>query len=154
MAGIILRPTGAGAYGGGTYDIIGPTGSSLGYSIVAARAGDSIEPLTRASDPNPGVTPGQVFSGAASTTSPVTLSSGGTRVTPSFAGLSGAGLDQFNFTLPAGLGTGDIALVAGVSGASTQSNVVIAICQQLTCSPETQFEGAAPSGSSPTRTKG
>jgi hypothetical protein len=43
VAGIILRPTGAGAYGGGTYDIIGPTGSSLGYSIVAARAGDSIE---------------------------------------------------------------------------------------------------------------
>ena len=41
VAGILLRPDGSGAYGGGTYDIVGPTGSSLGYKTVAARAGDN-----------------------------------------------------------------------------------------------------------------
>jgi uncharacterized protein (TIGR03437 family) len=48
-------------------------------------------------------------------------------VTSSFAGLSGAGLYQINFTVPAGLGTGDVALVAAVGGASTQPSVVISL---------------------------
>jgi hypothetical protein len=34
VAGVILRSNGKGAYGGGAYDIIGPTGSSLGYPTV------------------------------------------------------------------------------------------------------------------------
>jgi uncharacterized protein (TIGR03437 family) len=42
VTGIILRSDGSGAYGGGAYDIVGPTGSSLGYPTVAARAGDSV----------------------------------------------------------------------------------------------------------------
>ena len=41
VAGIILRSDGSGAYGGGTYDILGPTGTSLGYKTVAAKAGDT-----------------------------------------------------------------------------------------------------------------
>src|ERR1700688_3983247 len=49
------------------------------------------------------------------------------RVNPSFAGLSAAGLCQINFTVPAGLGTGDVALVATVGGASTQPSVVISL---------------------------
>jgi uncharacterized protein (TIGR03437 family) len=48
-------------------------------------------------------------------------------VNPSFAGLSAAGLYQINFTVPAGLGTGDVALVATVGGASTQPSVVISL---------------------------
>jgi uncharacterized protein (TIGR03437 family) len=128
VAGIILRPNGTGAFGGGTYDIIGPNGASLGYPTVAAKAGDLIELFGTGFGPtNPAVVPGQAFAGAASTTSPVTLSVGGASVTAAFAGLSGAGLDQINFTLPAGLGTGDIALVAGVGGVSTQANIVIAL---------------------------
>jgi len=43
VTGITIRSDGSGAYGGGTYDIIGPTGNSLGYATVAARAGDTIE---------------------------------------------------------------------------------------------------------------
>ena len=44
-AGLIIRTDGSGAYSypGGTYDIIGPTGTSLGYRTVAAKAGDYIE---------------------------------------------------------------------------------------------------------------
>jgi hypothetical protein len=40
VAGIILRSNGSPAYGGGSYDVIGPTGNSLGYATVAAKAGD------------------------------------------------------------------------------------------------------------------
>ncbi len=42
VAGIILRSDGSGAYGSGTYDIVGPTGSSLGYRTAAAKAGDTV----------------------------------------------------------------------------------------------------------------
>ena len=43
VTGIILRSDGSGAYAGGVYDIIGPTGTSLGYPTVAAKAGDIVE---------------------------------------------------------------------------------------------------------------
>jgi uncharacterized protein (TIGR03437 family) len=36
-----------------------------------------------------------------------------------WVGMSGAGLDQINLTIPAGLGTGDVPLVAGISGGHT-----------------------------------
>ena len=99
VAGIILRSNGSGAYGGGTYDIIGPTGNSLGYPTVAAKAGDTIELFAVGLGPtNPAVPAGQAFSGAAPTTNPVTLLINNVSVTPTFAGLSGAGLYQINLT--------------------------------------------------------
>ncbi len=62
VAGIILR-NGNGAYGGGTYDIIGPTGSSLGYGTVAAKAGDIVELYGIGFGPTtPPVPAGQAFS--------------------------------------------------------------------------------------------
>jgi uncharacterized protein (TIGR03437 family) len=128
VAGIILRPNGLGAYGGGAYDVIGPTGNSMGYATVAAKAGDTIELFAVGLGPtNPAVPAGQAFSGAAPTTNPVTLLIGNVSVTPAFAGLSGAGLYQVNLTVPAGLGTGDVSLVAAVGGARTPANVVISL---------------------------
>jgi uncharacterized protein (TIGR03437 family) len=41
-AAIIVRSDGSGTYGGGTYDIVGPAGFSLGYKTVPAKAGDSV----------------------------------------------------------------------------------------------------------------
>jgi uncharacterized protein (TIGR03437 family) len=41
--------------------------------------------------------------------------------------LTEAGLFQFNLTLPAGLGTGDVPLVAMVGGVQTPSGVVISL---------------------------
>jgi uncharacterized protein (TIGR03437 family) len=128
VAGIILRSEGSGAYGGGTYDILGPTGRSLGYATVAAKAGNTVELFGVGFGPTtPPVPAGQVFSGAAATTNTVQLSIGGATVTPSFAGLSSAGLYQINLTLPAGLGTGDVPLTATVGGVQTQSGVVISL---------------------------
>jgi len=128
VAGIILRSDGSGAYGGGSYDIIGPTGTSLGYPTVAARAGDVVELFGTGFGPtNPTVLAGQAFSGAAPTTSPVTLLLNNVSVTPAFAGLSGAGLYQLNLTIPSGLGSGDVSLQASVGGVETPSGVVISL---------------------------
>jgi len=81
VAGIILRPDGSGSYGGGSYDILGPTGSSLGYPTVAAKAGDTVELFAVGFGPTtPTVPAGQVFSGAAAATNSVQLGIGGTTV--------------------------------------------------------------------------
>jgi uncharacterized protein (TIGR03437 family) len=128
VAGIIVRTDGSGAYGGGTYDIVGPTGTSLGYQTVAAKAGDVVELFGTGFGPtNPAVMAGQAFSGAAPTTNAVTLQINNLSVTPQFTGLSGAGLYQINVFVPAGLGTGDVTLQAKVGGVATPSGVVISL---------------------------
>jgi len=128
IAGIILRSDGSGAYGGGSYDIIGPTGNSLGYPTVAVKAGDSISLFAVGLGPtSPAVPPGQAFSGAAPTLSPVSILINNVSVTPTFAGLSSAGLYQINLTVPANLGMGDVSLAATVAGRQTQSGVVISL---------------------------
>jgi uncharacterized protein (TIGR03437 family) len=75
----------------------------------------------------PAVQAGQAFSGAAPTTNPVAVRINNVSVTPSFAGLSGAGLYQLNLTVPAGLGTGDVSLSASVGGVQTPVGVVISL---------------------------
>ena len=128
VAGIILRSNGSGAYGGGTYDIIGPTGSSLGYPTVAAKGGDGVVLFGVGFGPtNPAVLAGQVFSGAAATANPVGLLINNASVSPAFSGLSSAGLYQLNVTIPTGLGTGDVSLRASVGGLQTPSGVVISL---------------------------
>jgi uncharacterized protein (TIGR03437 family) len=128
VTGIILRSNGSGAYGGGSYDIFGPTGTSLGYQTTAAKAGDSVVLFGVGFGPTtPSEPAGQVLSGSAPTNSTVSLLINNVSVIPSFAGLSSAGLYQINLTVPAGLGTGDVSLVAAVGGASTQNGVVISL---------------------------
>jgi uncharacterized protein (TIGR03437 family) len=74
VTAIILRPDRKGDYGGGAYDIVGPTGSSLGYATVAAKAGDVVELFGVGFGPtSPGVPAGQAFSGAAAATNTIVL---------------------------------------------------------------------------------
>jgi uncharacterized protein (TIGR03437 family) len=128
VAGIILRSDGSGAYGGGTYDIVGPTGTSLGYKTVAAKSGDLLELFGIGFGPtSPPVLAGQLYSGAAATANPVSLSINNVTINPSFAGLTSTGLYQLNVTLPAGLGTGDVPLHAMVGGVQTPSSVVLSV---------------------------
>ncbi len=128
VAGIILRLDGSGAFGGGTYDIVGPTGTSLGYKTVAAKAGDSLVLFGVGFGPtNPVVAAGQAYSGAAPTTSAVTLLINNKSVTPAFAGLTSAGLYQFNLTVPSGLGTGDVPLQGMVGGVTTPTGAVVSL---------------------------
>jgi uncharacterized protein (TIGR03437 family) len=124
-AGIILRTDGSGTSGGGTYDIVGPTGNSLGYPTKAAKAGDSLVLFGVGFGPTtPAVPAGKPFSGAATANNPVTFNINGTTVTPSFSGISSAGLFQFNITVPSGLGTGDVPITATVGGATTPQFVL------------------------------
>ncbi len=128
VSGIILRFDGSGTQGGGSYDFLGPTGSSLGYPTVAAKAGDTVELFGVGFGPtSPVVLSGTVFSGAAMTTNSLRLMVGGVSVTPSFAGLTEAGLYQINLTVPAGIASGDDELQSFVDTIPTQQGVLISI---------------------------
>jgi uncharacterized protein (TIGR03437 family) len=126
VAGIIVRSDGSGAFGGGTYDIIGPAGTSLGYPTVPAKAGDNVVLFGVGFGPTnpPDTVP---ISGTARAVFAVSITIAGTPVPPVFTGLSSPGIFQFNLTVPPGLGGGDLALVATVTGLSSQKNVVIAL---------------------------
>jgi uncharacterized protein (TIGR03437 family) len=128
VAGIILRPDNSGSNGGGSYDILGPSGNSLGYKTVGARAGDVVALYGVGFGPTtPDVPAGRPFSGAAPTNNPVQLLINNLPVTPSFAGISSAGLYQINLVIPAGAGTGDVPLTAMVGGVQTQGGVVLSL---------------------------
>ncbi|HXM45313.1 MAG TPA: IPT/TIG domain-containing protein [Bryobacteraceae bacterium] len=121
VAGIIVRSNGSGAYGGGTYDILGPTGNSLGYSTMAAQAGDIVELFGVGFGPTtPAIPAGEAFSGAAPTNNPIGLYIDNIMVKPTFVGLSSAGLYQINLSIPQGLGAGDVPIQALVGGMQTQ----------------------------------
>jgi uncharacterized protein (TIGR03437 family) len=121
VAGIILR-------GGTNYDILGPAGNSLGFSTVPAKAGDIVEIFGVGFGPTtPSIPAGQVYSGAAPTDNPVSLTIGGVTITPKFAGISSAGLYQFNVLIPSGLPSGDQPLTATMAGVQTPTGVVISL---------------------------
>ena len=75
----------------------------------------------------PHVPAGQPFSGAAPTTSPVTVTIGGVPAIVAFSGLTMAGLYQINLTVPQGTGSGDQALAATVNGVQTPTGPVVAV---------------------------
>lgn len=128
VAGIILRKNGLGAYGGGTYDILGPTGNSLGYATVAARPGDNVVLFCIGFGPTtPFVPAGEPYSGVAPLNNKLSLYAGDVSVLTTFAGISSAGVYQINLRVPYGLGTGDISLLGMVGGLHTQAGVVISL---------------------------
>ena len=61
---------------------------------------------------------------AAKLANTATVTIGCKQATVAFAGLSASGLDQLNVVVPADLPDGDAALVATVSGVSTQANLL------------------------------
>jgi uncharacterized protein (TIGR03437 family) len=129
VAGIILRSDGSGAYGGGTYDIVGPTGASLGYRTVAAKSGDILILFGVGFGPTtPAVPAGEAWSGGAATTNSIQLLINNIAVAPAFSGITSAGLYQMNIVpVLAGLGIGDVPVLATVGGARTQSGVVLSL---------------------------
>jgi uncharacterized protein (TIGR03437 family) len=69
---------------------------------------------------NPPVPAGQVFNGASKLANAVTVTIGGQPAVVDFAGVVGAGLVQINVHVPSAINNGDAAVVATVSGVSTQ----------------------------------
>ena len=99
----------SGTYGNGAYDILGPTGNCFGFPPRGAKAGDVVELFGVGFGPTaPAVPSGKVYSGAAPITEPFSLYINGVMLTPTFVGLSSAGVYQINVVIPPGLGQGDV----------------------------------------------
>lgn len=125
--GKIINGTGNAETGYQTQAAVGP-GDTLslygtGFGAVASAPAD-----------------GLVFTGAYATSNSVTVTIGGQTAQVTYAGLVGPGLYQINVVIPQGLADGDHAVVASVSGASTQSGalVKVAAASKLTASAATQ----------------
>jgi uncharacterized protein (TIGR03437 family) len=104
VAGEIATPNGTGAYG--TYDLVGPS-NTFSFSTRPVKAGETLTLYGVGFGPTtPHVPAGQIFSGTASTNTPVTINIGGVNANVSFAGITEAGLYQFNLTVPANTGSG------------------------------------------------
>ena len=127
VAAEIATPNGAGAYGGGTYDLLGPS-NTFSYNTRPVKAGETLVLYGVGFGPTtPRVPAGQAFTGAAPTTSPVTVTIGGVPASVAFSGLTMAGLYQINLSVPAGTGSGDQALVATVNGVQTPAGPVVSV---------------------------
>ena len=122
-AGVILT-NGTGAFGGGSYDLIGPTGA-FSFSTRPVKAGETVELFGVGFGPTtPAVPAGKAYTGAAPTASQVTVTIGGVQAQVLFSGITEAGVYQLNIIMPQ-VPSGDQPLIATVSGNSTPTNVLI-----------------------------
>jgi uncharacterized protein (TIGR03437 family) len=126
VAGWIPTPDGTGAYGGGGYDLLGPIGS-FAFNTRPVEQGETLVLYGVGFGPtNPPVPAGLPFSGAAPMTDRLGMTIGGIPADVSFAGITEAGLYQFNVTVP-NTGSGDMALQATVDGVQTLPGPVVAV---------------------------
>jgi uncharacterized protein (TIGR03437 family) len=128
VAGVIPTANGSGAYGGGTYDLLGPSGF-FSFSTRPVKAGETVELYGVGFGPTtPPVPAGQVYNGPGAQTpaGAVTVTIGGMPATVAFSGITEAGSYQINVVIPA-TGSGDQLVQASVGGATTQSNVYITV---------------------------
>jgi len=128
VTGIIITPNGTGSQGGGTYDLLGPTSAGPGFR--PAHVGEPVAIYAVGFGTLQTAVPsGQAYAGADQLASTPQIIVGGINVSVGFGGLVGAGLYQFNFTVPSGIGTGDQSITGIVSGGggSTQAGLVIPI---------------------------
>jgi uncharacterized protein (TIGR03437 family) len=108
---------------------IAPADLFPGVTTEPAKPGDIVLLFGTGFGPTtPAVVPGRVFSGAArlAPESNLQVRIGGTDVVPSFAGLSGSGLYQFNVTVP-NLPDGNHRIEMLLNGQQIQSDVQLAV---------------------------
>jgi uncharacterized protein (TIGR03437 family) len=93
----------------------------------AVRPGDSLSLYgTGFGQTNPPIAPGAIVQTAAPLAESVTITVGGMEAPVSFAGLSAAGLDQFNITVP-NAPAGDQEVIATISGVRSRSGALLKI---------------------------
>jgi len=111
----------------GNIAAVRPDGTIVNGSSTFAKSGDVLELFgTGFGSTSPAKAAGAVFQGAVALANPVSLTIGGVPANVSFAGLSGAGLNQVNITVPA-LADRDYPVVAQVGTVSTQSGVILKV---------------------------
>jgi uncharacterized protein (TIGR03437 family) len=108
------------------YSIVGRTGLYAGST--PARPGEIVILYgTGFGATAPTVPAGYLVTQAARLARPVTVRIGGVDAAVDWAGLSGAGLYQFNVRVPAGLPDGDATVVVEIDGVRTQDGVYLTI---------------------------
>lgn len=114
---------------GGIYSLLGPASlSAPGYTFTPAAPGEQVVLYaTGFGQTNPAIANQATGTGSLPSLPSVTI--GNVPAFVSFAGLSAAGLYQFNVTVPTGLPAGDATLSATYNGSTTQASVVITIGQ-------------------------
>ena len=121
------RKYAAATFGDGS--LVGPPGL-FGTSVNtrAAKPGETVILYgTGFGGGTPAVPSGTVFTGAAPLANPATVSIGGIDAKVAFAGLSGAGLCQFNVVIPDAVANGDQAVVITVAGQRSPDGVMLAV---------------------------
>ena len=125
-AAIVVTPDKPGNSGGG-YDIIGPSGSSLGYPTRPVKPGETLVLYGVGFGPTtPSVPSGLPFYGAANCVDPPRISIGGVLAKVNFAGVVSAGLYQFNIVVPT-TNSGDQPLQAIAGGMLTPPIAVVTV---------------------------
>jgi uncharacterized protein (TIGR03437 family) len=125
VAGEIPTATGD-AYGSGTYDLVGPSGA-FSFNTRPVNPGEVLVLFgVGFGATNPSIPAGQPYSGSAPTVNPVTFTIGGISAPVSYAGMTEAGLYQFNLTLPA-TGSGDQPILAHVDGVTTPTGPLVTV---------------------------
>jgi uncharacterized protein (TIGR03437 family) len=126
VAGEIATPQGNGAYGNGSYDLVGPVGA-FPFSTRPVKPGETLTLFGVGFGPTtPMVLAGQLFAGAAPTQSPVTVTMGGVPAPVSFSGIIAAGLYQINLTVPA-VAAGEQAIQASLNSYSTVAGAIVTV---------------------------
>lgn len=127
VAATIATPNGNGAYGGGTYDLLGPS-NTFSFSARPVHPGETLTLYgVGFGATKPAVSAGQVFNGpAAPTANPVTVTIGGAIANVTFAGIVEAGLYQINVVVPS-VPSGDQAVLASVNGVASPTGPVVSV---------------------------
>jgi uncharacterized protein (TIGR03118 family) len=110
--------------------LVAPAGLTTGVTSSPAKAGETIVIYGNGFGATTGTIPnGSVITTPLPLASNPTFTIGGVNATVAFAGLTLAGVYQLNVVVPAGLPSGDNAIVAQLAGggASTQANVFISV---------------------------
>jgi len=126
VAGEIATPSGGGAYGGGTYDLVGPAGA-FSYNTRPVKAGETLVLFGVGFGPTTTAVPaGKAFAGSAPVSGKVAITIGGMAANVAYAGITEAGLYQFNVTVPVAP-SGDQPLQALVGGVTTPAGAVVTV---------------------------
>jgi uncharacterized protein (TIGR03437 family) len=126
VAGVILTPGGTGAYAGGTYDLVGPTGA-FSFQTRPVKAGEVLLLYGTGFGPTtPVVAAGVPFTGVAPTTDAVKVTLGGVSVTPISSVAYASGAYQIALTVPS-LPSGDQPVAITVASAQTPSSIVVTV---------------------------
>jgi uncharacterized protein (TIGR03437 family) len=123
----IATPDGSGAYGRGTYDLLGPVGA-FSFASRPVKPGEILILYGVGFGPtSPTVPAGQSFFGAAPTIEPIQITIGGEIAPIQFSGIVSAGLYQFNVTVPNFAESGNYQLRATVNGIQAQPDIVVSV---------------------------